>query len=623
VTRRLIRLSCLTVVVPGLLVAACAPLSGPQPPSAEERAASRRAQGDHEHAARLYLQAAENASAESRNELRLEAAEAALRADALGLARKAIAPIDSESLGNDRRNRLELVRVQLRIADMRPGKAIELVPPPPADTPPETAARIWGLRAELFFDSGRLVDGVHALVQRDVWLMTPDAARTNDERIWQTLKGAPLGEIDTGTLRGEDRITRGWIELARIADRMWVSRHRLEQQIGQWRQRYPGHPAMRHILPRRFDYTVSRDKAAERPSGGSLGLALPLTGSYANAAKAIQKGFLMAYYAEGDGQRPAVHVYDTNAAMGMGKVLEDAETDAVQILVGPLAKHRLEALAKPPRPEMAVLALNYIENTPADGLPFYQFGLSPEDEARAAAEYAARKSWGRAVALVPHGDWGNRVLEAFRDELEYVGGRLLSAARFEPSKKDHATPIRALTDYWQAPEDMDSSEHEPDIDFIFIAAQPAQARLLRSQLRFFRASRIPVLATSHAYAGREDPERDVDLDGLIFADMPWLLDTGDGTIASRHRRAGALWPEIMANQPRLFALGYDAYLLYQRLRDGRPQPGTLLTGNTGELYLESDGQIRRHLEWAQFVDGKPVPRQPQGSLDVDTDAAQP
>ncbi|WP_404854442.1 penicillin-binding protein activator, partial [Escherichia coli] len=43
----------------------------------------------------------------------------------------------------------------------------------------------------------------------------------------------------------------------------------------------------------------------------------------------------------------------------------------------------------------------------------FQFGLAAEDEARAVASRAWGDGMRRAVALVPRGEWGDRVLAAF------------------------------------------------------------------------------------------------------------------------------------------------------------------------------------------------------------------
>jgi outer membrane PBP1 activator LpoA protein len=65
-----------------------------------------------------------------------------------------------------------------------------------------------------------------------------------------------------------------------------------------------------------------------------------------------------------------------------------------------------------------------------------------------------------------------------------------------------------------------------------------------------------------------------------------------------------------ANQlKRLFAFGFDAYLLAQALyaNDTASWP---LAGATGELHLGENGRIRRILPFAEFEGGRPRPAEP-------------
>src|SRR5699024_1960776 len=110
--------------------------------------------------------------------------------------------------------------------------------------------------------------------------------------------------------------------------------------------------------------------------------------------------------------------------------------------------------------------------------------LAPEDEARTAVAYAASQDWHSALALVPRGNWGGRVLDAFRDAFSERGGELIDYASFNTSHYDHRQAVQNV---------LRGFHNGAAIDFIFIAARPAHARLLRSQLRFYQAAELPVV----------------------------------------------------------------------------------------------------------------------------------
>lgn len=602
----------------------------------EDQAAARMAQQDYSNAAQLYRLAGESAAEPRRSKLLLDGADAALQASNTGLAQQLLDGVKPDGLDAHGQATFELLRVKTLIEGKPPAQALKLLPPPASGSPPSVAAQIWALRAKLFTENGQTTEAVHALVQRDIWLVDEEQSKSNDEKIWQLLAqktpGKKSATISSEEGVTEDKITRGWLDLARIGKQNWPDREALEGALRSWEYRYIGHPAARHILPSNFDYTATQSAGA---TGNTIGLALPLTGNFASAASAIQDGFLAGYYANKESNNnakpPNLRVYDTNALVDANRLLNAARNDNVNIMIGPLQKQLATDLAQRNDLRMPMLALNYTDSAIV-AKDFYQFGLAPEDEATAAGQRAIKMGFTTAIALVPEGGWGTRVLEAFRDSFNGAGGNLLDYATFSPQNQDHAEPIKRVLRYGSKQGGSEKTDEENDnantrgrqVDFIFIAAQPAQARQIRQQLRYYYASRLPVLATSHIFSGEVDRNSDGDLEDVIFADMPWII--GDApSIQSRRQQAQSLWPKVNKRYPRLFAMGYDAWLLVAQLNTSGLQPGFLLDGNTGELYLRDAGRIQRELDWAQFDSGKPkaLPALQNLAPSQQPDAAQP
>ena len=248
-----------------------------------------------------------------------------------------------------------------------------------------------------------------------------------------------------------------------------------------------------------------------------------------------------------------------------------------------------------------------------------------EEEARQVARQALRDGNYRAIALVPASAWGNRLLNAFSEALQEGGGSLLAAAAYDPAEQDHSSAITSvlnLDDSQQRFRELADvlgkyPQFEPrrrqDAEFVFIGAQPAQARLLRPQLKFHYAAKLPVYATSSIF--EPDPMANKDLDGLRFADIPWNLDApAHATPLLRELRTA--WPERMDAQGRLVAMGVDAFRLLPWLYAGDiPER---LPGATGQLSLGADGVIRRELQWAEFRGGRPEPLIPGGLFREDS-----
>jgi outer membrane PBP1 activator LpoA protein len=349
---------------------------------------------------------------------------------------------------------------------------------------------------------------------------------------------------------------------------------------------------------------------SEQP-GPHIALLLPITGRTASAAISVRDGFLAAYYQEPPAERPRVRIYDSGAA-GIAELLSRASGQGADLIVGPLTREEVVAAAQFTGSRPPILALNFLPAEQPAPANFYQYALSPEDEARLVARRILADRHRRGVALVPQGDWGARVLAAFKQELTAGGGELITAATIDPALTDYSdaiTTVLGITESETRYHRLESIlgtrlQFEPrrraDLEFIFAPAPAATERLLRPQLRYHYAGDIPTYATSDAF--EPDPRLNQDLDGLIFPDMPWMLG---GDLAEAVRAAArAAWPSGALHRNRLFAFGFDAYRLAQALRSRSVSGGLHIDGLTGRLSFDAERRVQRELDWAELHDGE-------------------
>jgi outer membrane PBP1 activator LpoA protein len=214
---------------------------------------------------------------------------------------------------------------------------------------------------------------------------------------------------------------------------------------------------------------------------------------------------------------------------------------------------------------------------------------------------------------VPEGDWGIRVLTAFRQELEAGGGVLLADVALDSTRTDWApeiTQVLRITDSRARAKRLESilgtklafePRRRADLDFIFAPSSAASAaRLVRPQLRFHFAGDVPTYATSDAF--EPDPNANEDMEGLMFPDMPWML--GSDLADSVRAAARDAWPTGGPRRNRLFAFGFDAFRLSAALRTG----GSVnVDGLTGRLTIDGDRRVHRELAWAQLHNGQTKP----------------
>jgi outer membrane PBP1 activator LpoA protein len=563
--------------------------------AAAERAARLSRQGDHAGAAEGYENAARAAPAGAANAYWLAGAREWLVVGRVEAAEAAIAKVAAPVAAEDGREQRRL-EAEVALARGDTARAAEILRGIPGDD-----AATLATRARIEFGSLRVADAVATLVARDRLLSGAADRQANQQMILDGIRGALARGADARAPAGATPEVAGWLELGRILSDAKSGALGTQRRLQAWREQYPAHPASESLWK----------GAAGKPAapGGRpehVALLLPLSGRAAPAGSAVRDGFLGAYYDDDASARPEIRVYDVAERDAPSAYLQ-ALADGADFVVGPLTREEVAALAALADGRAATLALNFLPDHVQVPDRFYQYALSPEDEARLAARRIAADGRPSGVVLAPQSDWGRRVAAAFVEEFTAGGGQVVDQAHYLPSTADFNDIIRRLL----RTNGQRGSSPRPDAQFIFVAAQPVHGRMIRTQLRFNYASNLPMYSTSDVF----DPTGpgNVDLDGVIFPDMPWILEPF-GSAAPARDAADRAFPSRGGQLSRLYAFGYDAYRLMQelpRMRSGNLGP---LPGVTGRLAVDADGRVRRELDWAQIVGGRVSPWPPPTPL---------
>ena len=581
-------------------------------------------EGQYTAAAQEYLQLSEQAEATQARNLKLQAAHAWILAHDINQAERILGTLKIDPQDLNTSIKVRMLRAQISMLNQRPLEALENLPVLPTDMPLNLRARTHELRARAYNQAGNHLESARERILLEPLLSDPESIRRNHRQIWDSLNQLTPLALNQLRMSPPPDVLSGWMELAAIGKTSLHEPEQFELDIAQWQANYANHPAMQDILPE----LVQRYRSQKRPE--KLALLLPASGKLAVAASAIREGFLAAYYQnKSNHARTTIRIYDTSApGVDIWTLYQRAVRDGAELIIGPLDKERVATLSRAVTLPVPILTLNTLEQPAilADG--FYQFGLNPEDEARQVAERAALEGLTKSLAIVPRGEWGDRMLQAFSTRFQELGGEVLEQERYEFSNSDFSAPLRKLLNLDESDnrntqlkyllnEDIKfEPRRRQDVDFVFMAAFPRQARLIVPQLRFFHASDIPVYTTSHAYDSNEGSRENRDLDGVILCDSAWNL--ADSADAPPLRKAlTEYWPNTMNQYPRLFALGIDAYQLMPYLKWLHEQPSERIDGVSGYLYLNKQNQVMRTLQWARISNGRayilqPVTTQPVG-----------
>lgn len=593
------------------LLAGCAAL--PTETADNKVAAERQfALGDYQQAAQSFLTLSQQADGKERTQLLLRASAAFAHADNLYQARQILKSIQVDT-GNPTEVLLsQLVESHIALMERRPGDVLlnlSVKPSPTIDA--AYLADYHYVRAEAYTMLGNRLETARELVSREKYLTDPVLIEDNQKGIWQAL--AMLSERALQQLRADPPpdVLSGWMQLVQITKAYQLDPNRLNDAVGRWRQSYPNHPVQAELLT---DLMSRRQEDIVTPD--NIALLLPLSGKFAKAAEAVQDGFLAAYYSRTPKSNQTIKIYDTNVGSDILTIYQQAVTDGAQFVIGPLDKNRIEQLAENDDLTVPTLALNYIEREDVP-INLFQFGLSPEEEARQVAERTWLDGHVNAAVLIPLGPWGERVSVAFKTRWEEIGGNVVAKEPYNAARNDYSNPIRMLLNIDDSRRRYRSittllnqnlkytPRRRQDIDFIFLAAYPRQARQIRPQLKFYHAADLPVYATSHVFTGNLNPERDRDMDGLMFGDMPWVLT---GNTSHRGLRAEIETHISKAGNrlQRLYALGIDSFNIIGALSPLKQYPYQRYDGETGSLSLDPKQRVQRQLTWVRFRSGRPV-----------------
>lgn len=607
--RGLIRILPVLVLLAGCAGAPVEPAK-PTPSGTPDEAAVQALQaGEYHAAARLFLELAARSTGYERAGYQLQGVNALLRAGLDRQAQRLIEEIEPAGLPPALAMRHQLLAAELQLSES-PDRALSLLLEPAAPEHEEALhARYHHLRARAFVRIGNHLEAAREYIERELFLTEPETIEANQLATWEALSYLSNDALERLRVQPPPNVLSGWMELAAIAKDVDQTADHVAERLDMWRQRYPAHPVLPSFL--RTLERRSRDLVT-RPN--QIGVLLPFSGRFAAAGAAVRDGLLAAYYRDPRRSEVSLRFYNVGEAGDVLGVYEQAVADGAGLVIGPLDKEAVQALAEQSELAVPTLALNDAMQPNNDQL--YQFGLPPEEEARQVAELAWLDGHDNAAVLTPKGAWGERLRDAFAERWESLGGRVVSSASYDPQKSDFSRPIKALLNIDQsqarriAVQDLlrERVEFDPrrrqDVDFVFLGAFPVQARLIRPQLRFHHAIGLPVYGTSHLYTGHPDAAQDRDMDGIVFGDMPWTLDIETSNVELRHEGQERLKVHGGALQ-RLVALGVDAYHLVPRLKMLAAYPQDRFQGETGILRVDGTRRVHRHLNWARFVRGEP------------------
>lgn len=434
-----------------------------------------------------------------------------------------------------------------------------------------------------------------ALIRRESALF--GAARAETTRyIWQVINGVPVEQRELIMQQSSNPQLRNRVQQS-LGGQIGLSTQS-PQQFNQWRE---------ELTPNAPSNLVEAEWGPNSPR--SIYVLLPLSSRFGKAAQAVKAGLEREHGLNQSAYRPNLSYYDIgDNPLQIGQYYAAAVRAGADFIIGPIGRtYSNEANSSSAYfggssygSQAPMLMLGGDQMLSSGNL---RLSMSPEVEGQLVAERAWQDGHLSAGVLSANSERSRRVLAGFSQRWLSLGGKLGQTIEYSSQQFDHSTELKQLfainaSEYRHrqlsrilGTKPKFSPYQRGDIDFVLMVANNKTGRIVRPQINFFTNSQLPVYATSSIYNGIEDKINNMDLDGTRFPVMPWVVRSGKAT-----QYAGQL--------NMLQAMGMDAYRVAGSLSTLRGSANTAISGNTGQLMLQRNGEIIYQPAWAKFENGE-------------------
>ncbi len=631
-----------------------------------------------------YLKQAQQSSDDNKANWQLLAIHALLRENRLPEAATQLGQLPQQGLTNAQQTEQQLLSAELSVAQKNYPSASAVLGKIDTDNlTAEQKSRYY--KALIAASQGRTsLPLLRAYIAQEP-LLKGKEHQDNIDATWLALTQLTQQDVNGIVINANENVLQGWLDLLNQWQTNKQDPDLLKAGIQDWQKRYPYNPAAK-TLPSALNNVINfKPGSTER-----IALLLPLSGAAQVYGNAIEQGFNAAVNGQANAPAPAqpaavapvatpaavdpnaavspsapdvtaaqgtptaapaavaaaapatpapvqstpsatVKVYDTSS-QPLPALLAQAKQDGATLIVGPLLKDQVASLTSA-QTSLNVVALNQPESVTNSPNICY-FALSPEDEARDAARHIFAQHKQMPLLMVPGGDFGDRIAQAFADEWQKQGGQTVLKqviGSYADLKQQvsrggglrlSGTPITLANATPAAPSGVTiggitipappsdaqvtagSADTSGNIDAIYIVGSQDQLTLIKPMLDLSINSRVKpsLYASSRSYQAGAGPDYRLEMEGLQFSDIPLLAGSNPGLMQQAASKFNNDYSLV-----RLYAMGIDAYNLANHFAQIRQLSGFQLSGTTGNLSANSNCVIHRQLPWLQYRQGTLVP----------------
>ncbi|WP_408021845.1 penicillin-binding protein activator [Spirabiliibacterium pneumoniae] len=441
-------------------------------------------------------------------------------------------------------------------------------------------ARYWQIQARIESNQNHTIEAARALINADNLITDNERKQQNINQIWRLLRSANAGKLNATQPQAGETALAGWLALINTYNSTISQPENMKSAVENWRAQYPNHSAA-YMLPSELQNALNYQHVALN----HVALMLPLSGNGQPFGDIILKGFNDAKGAE---SAVSVTTYDTASGTPVADLLEQAKMSGAEAVVGPLLKPNVDGMLNANTTGLQVLALNSTANNrPAVNICYY--GLSPEAEARSAADKMWADNVRTPLLVVPQNDLGQRTAAAFNLRWQQLSG-LDAQTQFYNTSADILSALQSGL----------ANGANGEQPAVYIVANSQELLDIKNAINNagFGAN-LPLYASSRSNSPNNGADYRLTMDGLKFSEIPFLSDAHSSQYAQANSLTGGDYTMM-----RLYAMGADAWLLINKFNELRQVPGFSINGLTGKLSAGNGCTIDRDMSWLEYRGGQ-------------------
>ncbi len=426
----------------------------------------------------------------------------------------------------------------------------------------------------------------------------------NQIKLWQAIQNLTDSEVSF-LEKSQSPILTGWLHISSILRSKTDTLSMQLSAFEQWQSRNELHPAAANPPE---DFVVIAE--LNQTKLNKIAIILPMTGKLSQASRAIIDGFLAAYYQVKNANKAQLIFINSTEYQDIGLALQEAYTQNVDVIIGPLAKSAVAQLSRFEL-EKPVIALNQLE-TSSKHENLHYFSLTSADDILELISFAKQEGATNAGILSLTTPWALRQADEFKQIAKQEKIKIVSNIEFSNKPKERETAIKELLliDESQkrkklverALKEKVSSIDRPrqDLDYLYFVGHLADAKQIRPSLDYYYANNknIPILA-SHSI-NNKTPDKSTkkeDIERILFTEAPALTQPNKLLDQISHKVSKNILK-------RLQAMGADSYLLANRYWVFHKLPHAKISASTGLITLDKLGIFRKRPELVMYQSGK-------------------